>query len=331
MPIFIPILLGGAALGAAAAGVTKAVKGVSAMREAKRIGSNAQRRHERAVKKAVVARDRFSQRVSRFDKRKQVLLGSTVERLMRFLEQLEQSARVAAFERLGKLTGSQDEVRKFAAQYFELGGTASGAMISAMTGSAASTLTTGAVTAAATTAGGTAISGLSGAALNSAVMAWLGGGSLAAGGFGMAGGAVVLGGITVAPALLVGGFVLAREGAKAQTKAIKFAAQADKKIAEIDAALGFLEKAGTRVAELSLVLSRLNRRASAALDRLWELDGAFDAADDDHVKRFATAMQLVKAMTDVMRAPILDKDGSLDSQTTAMLEAFFDNTKEASA
>jgi hypothetical protein len=50
---------------------------------------------------------------------------------------------------------------------------------------------TGAVGALATASTGTAISSLSGAAANSAILAWLGGGSLAAGGGGMAVGAVM--------------------------------------------------------------------------------------------------------------------------------------------
>lgn len=52
---------------------------------------------------------------------------------------------------------------------------------------------------------GTAIHALSGAAAYNATLAWLGGGSLAAGGGGMALGTVVLGGIVVIPALAVTG------------------------------------------------------------------------------------------------------------------------------
>ncbi|MDF5718281.1 MAG: hypothetical protein PUP93_31545 [Rhizonema sp. NSF051] len=46
---------------------------------------------------------------------------------------------------------------------------------------------------------GTAISTLSGAAATNAMLAWFGGGAIAAGGGGMALGAAVLGGITVLP------------------------------------------------------------------------------------------------------------------------------------
>ena len=52
------------------------------------------------------------------------------------------------------------------------------------------------------------IGALSGAAATNATLAWLGGGSLAAGGFGMAGGMAVLGGIVAGPALALGGVFL---------------------------------------------------------------------------------------------------------------------------
>ena len=55
---------------------------------------------------------------------------------------------------------------------------------------------------------GTAISSLGGAAATNATLAWLGGGSLAAGGFGVAGGAAILGGIVAAPALAIFGAIL---------------------------------------------------------------------------------------------------------------------------
>jgi len=55
---------------------------------------------------------------------------------------------------------------------------------------------------------GTAISSLSGAAATNAFLAFLGGGSLAAGGGGIALGSIVLGGVTIAPAILIGGFVM---------------------------------------------------------------------------------------------------------------------------
>lgn len=54
---------------------------------------------------------------------------------------------------------------------------------------------------------GTAINGLSGVAATNAILAWLGGGSLATGGLGMAGGTVVLGGIVIVPMVTIMGLV----------------------------------------------------------------------------------------------------------------------------
>ena len=66
--------------------------------------------------------------------------------------------------------------------------------------------TYGGVMALGTASTGTAIGGLSGVAATNATLAWLGGGSLAAGGGGMALGSIVLGGIIAGPALLIAAF-----------------------------------------------------------------------------------------------------------------------------
>src|SRR5699024_12634359 len=52
------------------------------------------------------------------------------------------------------------------------------------------------------------LSGLSGAAASNATLAWLGGGALSAGGYGVAGGTLVLGGVVAGPALAVGGLIM---------------------------------------------------------------------------------------------------------------------------
>lgn len=66
---------------------------------------------------------------------------------------------------------------------------------------------------------GTAIAGLSGAAASNATLAALGGGSLAAGGFGIAGGMAVLGGVVAAPALAFMGWAYSSETEDALNKA----------------------------------------------------------------------------------------------------------------
>ena len=81
---------------------------------------------------------------------------------------------------------------------------------------------------------GTAIASLSGAAATNATLAFFGGGSLAAGGWGMAGGAMVLGGLVAGPALLVMGLVAGKAADKNldqakinRLEAVQFAEQLD--------------------------------------------------------------------------------------------------------
>jgi type II secretory pathway pseudopilin PulG len=71
----------------------------------------------------------------------------------------------------------------------------------------------------ATASTGTAISSLGGVAATNATLAWLGGGSLAAGGYGMAGGMMVLGGIVAGPALAIFGHILGSKGETALNNA----------------------------------------------------------------------------------------------------------------
>ncbi len=81
---------------------------------------------------------------------------------------------------------------------------------------------------------GTAISSLSGAAFTNALLAWFGGGSLAAGGLGIAGGTAILGGIVAGPAIAILGFCLNAAAEKKLTQAYEFKAEVEKQIAKME-------------------------------------------------------------------------------------------------
>ena len=76
-----------------------------------------------------------------------------------------------------------------------------------------------AVSAAGNASTGTAIASLSGTAASSATLAWLGGGSLAAGRMGVAGGTAALTGVVALPALIAIGGVLVWKGRKLRMEA----------------------------------------------------------------------------------------------------------------
>ncbi|MEG4092929.1 hypothetical protein [Microcoleus sp. Pol12B4] len=160
---------------------------------------------------------------------------------------------------------------------------------------------------------GTAIAGLSGAAAWNATLAWLGGGSLAAGGGGMAVGTVVLGGIMVGPALAIGGFMLAGEGEKALTKAREYEAKVYTEIAKIDAAKDFLERVQRRIDELNYVVNNLNSRAVLGLNELESQ--AFERNQNADVRKLQQVALLVKSLAEIMKTPVLDSEGNLNPAT----------------
>ncbi|MBZ4422564.1 hypothetical protein [Myxococcus sp. RHSTA-1-4] len=305
--------------GLAGYGGKKAYDGIQSMKEARETGEAAEALHKAWVARLEEGRSELQARLDALEGQRRTVTVTTFRRLFDFLERLEQKARLAALDSLGALGVSREEVRQFAAQYLEAGGTLSGAVTAALTGAGASAVTTGLVTSFATAGTGAAISGLSGAAAKSAVLAWLGGGSLATGGFGVAGGTVILGGIAIAPAVAVAGFVIAREGEKAKTRAEAYAAEVEQKVAHIEAALAVLTQAGARVDELRWVTQELDVRANRALDALWTLDGVFDADNEQHLRKFATAMQLVKAESELLRVQLFTADGGIDAQVETLL------------
>jgi hypothetical protein len=312
-------------------GGKKGLDGLQAMKDAKIIGENAEARHKEWVGRLDRGRSSLQSRIDALGAQKQRVTATTFRRLFDFLERIDQRARLKALESLGTLGVSREEIRQFTAQYLEAGGVLSGAVTATLTGAGASAVTTGLVTSFATAGTGAAISGLSGAAANSALLAWLGGGSLAAGGFGVAGGAVVLGGIAVAPAAVVAGFVVAREGEKAKTKAREYEAEVERKVGEIEAALALLERAERRAGELSEVITQLDQRATRAIDALWALEGVFNPSDDQHIRRFATAMQLVKAESELLRVPLFTEKGELNAQVESLLSNSRRILREAAA
>ena len=118
----------------------------------------------------------------------------------------------------------------------------------------------GVVGALASASTGTAISALSGAAATNATLAWLGGGSLVAGGGGVALGTAVLGGLIAIPALIAGGFVLNAKAKEALEDAKANKAQVKKFVAEAETAIEAMEVISERCSQMKSNLLTLNSK-----------------------------------------------------------------------
>ena len=131
----------------------------------------------------------------------------------------------------------------------------------------------------------------------------------------MALGSLVLGGITVGPAVLIGGFVLAGEGEKALTKAYEYNAEIYIALAKIEAARDFMEQVRRRIAELQGVFECLNKSATLSLEELESLP-SFDKNRD--ASKFQKVALFVKALAEIMKTPVLGSEGQLNPVTATI-------------
>ena len=169
---------------------------------------------------------------------------------------------------------------------------------------------------------GTAISSLSGAAASNAILAWLGGGSLAAGGGGMAAGAVVLTGITVGATagvtLLATGILVSTHYAKKLTDAKTYQKDVALAVASLENAWLVMDGIVRRVDELAAVTNELWQRLTPLLDRLEELVPVFDPADVSHAGLFNQCGLLVKTMVELAQVPLFGDDGELTDESLSI-------------
>jgi len=337
MIFIIPIILAVATLFTAGAGVAAGVDGVSKMEEAKKLGKAAQERHEskrKSVENTLEATQTLAEEYGQLQI--QVKL-QTIGRLVAFIERIGQQASQSDMEFLEGLEGvSPQQIQEYKTAALEAARFATGGFTAVGAAYAAGQGTVALVGLFGTASTGAAIGGLSGAAAWNATLAWLGGGSLAAGGGGMTLGTLVLGGIAVGPALMIGGFVLGGQGEKALTKARFYEAKADTEIAKLDTFENFLGQVQRRITELKDLVNGLNGKA---LDSLVELEsrvfvrtgvlikdeerldiGSIDFNPERDAAQFQQVALLIKALVEIMKTPVLDTEGNLN-QATATLKA----------
>lgn len=148
------------------------------------------------------------------------------------------------------------------------------------------------MTAFSTAGTGAAISGLSGAAYVSSLLAALGGGTLASGGFGMVGGIFVLGGAIFLPALAVAGFFAHDKIKSAHRKALRRRRDAERLEAESKDYFAKLENCVRLLREINFAF----RNSSEFFQRLLTFSFTTPdiARDEDYQKILRRAAQVTK-------------------------------------
>lgn len=288
--------------------------------KANEIGKSAQQRHERAVVQLKIEEKATDKLAEEYGQLQLDAMKHTIGHLITFIENLGQRGSISVEYLLEGIDFSVEKIKEYKAatievEFFFKGGVKAAGAAAAGYGGAVTIATT-----IGTASTGTAISSLSGAAATNAMLAWFGGGAVAAGGGGMAAGVWVLGGITAVPALAIGGFVLAREGQKALTKAQEYEAKVNKAIAEINKAKDYSQQIKRRLIELKGVFESINTRAVAGLNELESRP--FDSRKDTDVEKFKQVFDLIKALVDIMKTSVLNSEGKLNLGTVTILEKY---------
>ena len=272
-------------------------------------------------------REDLNEILEAFGKYKLESLKDTVGRFLHCLEQMNQRAKGKEYEFLTEIDIRTEEIKEM--ESIDMG--ASDALRSLAVGGGFATVglmgtpvaVTAAVTAVASASTGTAISALSGAAAHNAVLAWLGGGAISAGGGGMAAGTVVLGAITatatVGLAVVAVGTLASRFYSKKNTEAEAYLAEVKLWAEQMQANWVVLAGVKKRINELYEVTIDLAERCKCELDKLERIIPVFDNSNSEHVRCFQQCALMAKSVSELAITPVLDEEGNISQQAGVMV------------
>ena len=241
MPL--PLIIGGIAALAGAAGVGSGIHGGVKMKEANDTMKMAKSKQEKAIALFEKRNSETTELMDSIGKQELEILDS-FDNFSDIIEKIQGRPDFKSYKREGiNLPDYEaEELKKVSAGAGILLGGIGGATVGTAGGFAAAGATTSAVMALGTASTGTAISSLSGVAATNATLAALGGGSLAAGGGGMALGTAVLGGATLGVGLLVGGIIFNVTGSKLSDKADEAYSQAERTENEVNKIVEYFDE-----------------------------------------------------------------------------------------
>lgn len=326
MPL--PFILLGAAAAAAAAGVGTGVKGAIDSKEANDVNNTARNIVDTAHNKLDISRKATHSALENLGREKIYVLDNSVRKFIETFEKLknvdlEHSTGLDEVNKLKFDKASFEDLKKCSLEVASmlaggLGGIGGGAL--AAFGAYSATMTF----AAAST--GTAIASLSGVAATNATLAFLGGGSLAAGGLGMAGGMAVLGGLVAGPALAIMGFVMLGAGSKKLDDAYSNLAEARKISEELENLIISTNAIRRRTQMFERLLIRADSLYSEAINNLERVINDFgidySTYNEDSKKVIAANIKLTQTIKAILDTPILTDNGSISEESDKLIETY---------
>lgn len=178
---------------------------------------------------------------------------------------------------------------------------------------------------------GAAIGALHGIAATNATLAWIGGGTLAAGGLGVAGGTVILGGLIAAPALaLMGGLAGIAAGQKLDN-AYTNKAEAEKISEQVYTSGKTLHFFCEIAVIIRKNLERLGHkldRANSTLAQITSEKNNWHELTEDEKHSVAIAVKYAMAIKNFVDMPILTENGVLTKEAESFFKDYSQSAKE---
>lgn len=303
----------------------KVISGVQAVQDRKKsikTKEEAEKLQEEVMATNEAVRDDLNDALETFGKRKMDALHNTVGVFLDYLERLNQKSKAKEYELLTKIDVQIEQIAEMkqldmkasdAAKVLGVGG---GFAAIGLMGT--KPLVFFGVAKIATASTGTAISSLHGVAATNAILAWLGGGTVAAGGGGVAAGTAVMGALTatatVGLAVIAVGTLASAFYSRKYTEATKYLAEVQEWVAQTEASWTVMAGIKQRVLELQGLTTDLETRTIAQLHQLDPYIDQFDNTDMTQVGLFQQAAIMVKSMSELAQVPVLDEDGNLNEQ-----------------
>lgn len=311
-------------------GILKKIIGVQAYQDRKKAKETKEKADillESLEEENETRRQESNRILEEFGKTRLEALKSTVRIFLDYIEFLGHNYKDKEYEIFGKIDIKPEQIKEL--ESIEMNASNALGTLAASGGLAAAALTgvpsvvTGAVGALATASTGTAISSLSGAAATNATLAWLGGGSIAAGGGGMAAGATVLAGITYASmgivALASAGLISSAYYSKKYTEATKYLADVKKYQSKLRSGWELMKGINQRANELKDLTVKLQKRIENRLLYLEPLIYDFQNNDEYYVQTFQECAIMVKAMSELSQVPIMDEKGKISHESNLII------------
>lgn len=323
MPL--PFILAGAAIVAGGYGVKKGIDAKDDFDTAKRVNRRAQSMFDEAKSELEEERELTQKAMENLGQAKYKIYN---ESIIPFVDVFSKIKNVS-FEdnNLDDATNlpvmSAGELSRMKSSVLEIKGVLSGGITALGSGGLAGLAAYGGVGVLGTASTGTAIGTLSGAAATNATLAWLGGGSLAAGGYGMAGGMMVLGGVVAGPVLAVGGMMMASKAEAAKEDAYGNLDKAELASEQMKEARVAASGIRLRFEEITKVLRSLELRFQPLLQSLNELvesNTNYSTYSEEDRKGVMIAASTAKVLKNLLEAPIIDKKGTLTPESRKVLE-----------